>query len=118
MYSNEQIIPGQYPQCFLCPFDHTDSIAATVCLEPQIGNLLHVIQAVKIKVVQGKSAMILSEDNKRRTECMFFDPETACDALNQTGLAGSQLTYEKEYVRFLSQVPQVASQELSLLRAA
>jgi hypothetical protein len=45
--------------------------------------------------------MILSKDDERRAEGIFFHVQTASDALDKASFACSKLTHEKKHVRFL-----------------
>jgi len=46
--------------------------------------------------------MILSKDDERGTEGIFFYIQPASEALDKTSFARSQLTCEKENISFLS----------------
>jgi hypothetical protein len=117
VYGDKQIIAGHYLQSFVCPFNCTYSVAREILLQSQGGNFLNVAKTVKINVVQGKSAMILSENDERGTKRIFLDIEPSSNTLNKTGFAGSQLPYEKENISLPSYFPQIGTQQLSLLGA-
>jgi hypothetical protein len=82
VYGDEEIILWHYLQPLVCPFNHTDSITIKVILQPEVGNFLNAIETIKINVVQGKSAMILSKYDERGTEGILFDVQAASDALD------------------------------------
>jgi len=117
VYGDKEIILRHYLQPLFCPFNHTDSIAIKVILQPEVGNFLNAIETIEIDVVQGKPTVILSKYDEGGTEGVFFDIQATSDALDQTGLACPQFACEEEDISFSSQFPQVASQKLSLFRA-
>ncbi len=82
VYGDEEIILWHYLQPLVCPFNHTDSIAVKVILQPEVGDFLNAIETIKINVVQGKSAMILSKYDERGAEGIFLDIQAASDALD------------------------------------
>jgi hypothetical protein len=117
VHGDKQIITGYYLQSVVCPFNCTYSVAGKILFQSQGGNLLNAVETVKINMVQGKSAMILPEDDERGTKRIFLNIEPSSNALNKTGLASSQLPCEKEDIGLLSYFPQIATQQLSLLGA-
>jgi hypothetical protein len=108
---------GYYLQSIIRPFDGTYSVTIKIVFQPEGSNFFDIIKAVKIDVIQRKSAMILPQDDERGTEGIFLNIKSSGNTLNKTSFAGSQLTYEKENVSFLSYFPQVATKKLSLFRA-
>ena len=102
---DQEIIPWHYLEPFSRPFNHTDSIAIEIVLQPEANNFAGGIEAIKINVVQWKSAVIFSDYNEGRTEGVFFDVQPVSDALNQTSLACPQFACEEENISLSGQFP-------------
>jgi len=48
---DKQTLPGHYLQSFVCPFNHTDSIAVKILLQPQVSDFLNTIEAIEVDIL-------------------------------------------------------------------
>jgi hypothetical protein len=102
---------------FVGPFDHTNTAATEVFIEPQVYDFTDAVESVEINVVQSESAVILSNYDEGRTEGILFDTDAPGDTLCQASLAAPQAARKKKHVTGLSQFSELDSQPLSLLWA-
>ena len=67
-------------------------------------------------MIEWKPSMIFSDQNKGRTECIFFYSESPGYALRKTCFTGTQFTGEEKYITFSGEFSQLFTKTLCLFR--
>ena len=100
------------------PLDHGDRLTADQVVEPEVVELLQVVEPVDVDVHQRQWCVVLAHDGERRAHHRFGDAERDRDALRQHRLAGAELAVEHDDVARTQQRPEPLAERVGLARVA
>ena len=92
-------VGGEQPRSTRSP--HSTTVTASLAhevVEPEVVQLLQVVEAVDVDVHERRGRVVLAHDGERRAHHRLGDAERDRDALGEHGLAGAELAVEHDDV--------------------
>ena len=80
------------------PLDDAESVAEEVIVKSETVDIIERVEAVEIHVVEGKSGIVLVDEDESRAASELVGAQPLEDALRQGRLAGTEVSSEQDNI--------------------